>query len=125
MVACGFFFILLFIVGFYLSAVRKLDQRWFLWIGLFALPLPWIAAELGWFVAEHGRQPWVVEHILPTFLGTSSLSAHDLWISLMGFVVLYTGLAIVEVYLMVKYIRMGPDGFFSKKSKPSSQGVLA
>jgi cytochrome d ubiquinol oxidase subunit I len=125
MVACGFFFILLFIVGFYLSAVRKLNQRWFLWIGLFALPLPWIAAELGWFVAEHGRQPWVVEHILPTFLGTSSLSAHDLWISLMGFVVLYTGLAIVEVYLMLKYIRLGPDGYFNKKPKSSTQGAAA
>jgi cytochrome d ubiquinol oxidase subunit I len=126
MVACGLFFILLFGVGFYLSAVRKLDKRWFAWIGLCSMPLPWIAAELGWFVAEHGRQPWVVEHILPTFLGASSLSPHNLWISLMGFIVLYSGLAIVEVYLMQKYVRMGPDGYTSGKSNPpKKQGVLA
>lgn len=110
MVACGMFFILLFGVGFYLSAARKLDKRWFLWAGMLSLPLPWLAAELGWFVAEHGRQPWVVAHILPTFLGTSSLSVHDLWGSLIGFIVLYSGLAIVEFYLMIKYVRLGPTG---------------
>lgn len=123
MVACGFFFILLFIVGFYLSSVRKLDKRWFLWAGLFSLPLPWVAAEVGWFVAEHGRQPWVVEHILPTFLGASSLATHDLWISLMGFVVLYSGLAVIEVYLMLKYIKLGPDGFYQKSYHPTLQGA--
>lgn len=125
MVACGLFFILVFIVGFVLSAMRKLDKRWFLWVGLLSLPLPWVAAELGWFVAEHGRQPWVVEHILPTFLGTSSLSSHDLWISLMGFVVLYSGLAVVEIYLMLKYIKLGPDGFYKKTQHKPLQGAVA
>ncbi len=124
MVACGLFFIALFAVGFYLSAVRKLQQRWFLWIGLFSMPLPWVAVELGWFVAEHGRQPWVVANILPTFLGASSLSVHDVWISLMGFVLLYSGLAIVEVYLMLKYIRLGPDGYAAQKLTTSTQGAL-
>jgi cytochrome bd ubiquinol oxidase subunit I len=116
MVACGFFFILLFAVGFYLSAKRKLDKKWFLWIALLSLPLPWIAAEVGWFVAEHGRQPWVVEGILPTFLGTSSLAPKDLWISISGFVLFYSSLAVVEVFLMVKYIRLGPDGLSAKTS---------
>lgn len=120
MVACGFFFIALFVVGFYLSARRQLLQRWYLRIALLSLPLPWVAAELGWFVAEHGRQPWVVEGVLPTFLGTSSLSLGDVTTSLVGFIILYTGLAIVEVYLMLKYIRLGPDGFERKSAK--SQG---
>lgn len=109
MVACGFFFIALFAVGFWLSAKRRLDNKWFLRVGLWSLPLPWLSAELGWFVAEHGRQPWVVENILPTSLGVSSLSAGDLWISLSGFVIFYTGLAIVELFLMTKYIRKGPS----------------
>ncbi|CAM4443592.1 MAG: Cytochrome bd ubiquinol oxidase subunit 1 [Legionellaceae bacterium] len=108
MVAGGFFFIALFAVGFYLSARRKLETPWFLRTALYSLPLPWITAELGWFVAEHGRQPWAIEGILPTYLGTSSLSTHDLWLSLCGFVLFYTGLAIVELYLMIKYIRLGP-----------------
>jgi len=115
MVACGLFFILLFAVAFYFSARRELDhRRWFLWVVFFALPLPWIAAEFGWFVAEHGRQPWVVEGVLPTFLGVSSLSRGDLWTSLLGFVLFYSCLAVVEVYLMVKYIRLGPDNLAHK-----------
>lgn len=111
MVACGMFFILLFSLSFYLSARRQLQTRWFLWIAFLALPLPWLSSELGWFVAEHGRQPWVVEGLLPTFMGTSSLSAHDLYLSLSGFILFYTVLAVVEVYLMVKTIRGGPKAF--------------
>jgi cytochrome d ubiquinol oxidase subunit I len=111
MVACGFLFVFLFAMGFYLSAKRQLDKRWFLRLALFTLPLPWVAAELGWYVAEHGRQPWVVEHVLPTFLGTSSLSGQALWISLSGFVLLYSALAVVEIYLMLKYVRLGPEGY--------------
>ncbi len=119
MVGCGFFFILLFALGFYLSSRRMVEKKWFLRLALFALPLPWISSELGWWVAEHGRQPWVVEGMLPTFLGTSSLAQSDLWISLTGFALFYTGLAIIEFYLMIKYIRLGPDGLANKKRIPS------
>ncbi len=110
MVGCGIFFILLFAVGFYLSAVRKLHStRWYLHLAFWSLPLPWIAAELGWVVAEYGRQPWAVQGILPTAMASSSLSAGQLLTSLTSFFVFYTVLAIIEVYLMVKYIRLGPD----------------
>ncbi|HHF7373153.1 cytochrome ubiquinol oxidase subunit I [Legionella bozemanae] len=110
MVACGFFFIFLFATGFYLSMKRKLHTtRWYLRIALYSLPLPWIAAELGWVVAEYGRQPWVVQDILPTAMGTSSISTTQVLTSISGFILFYTILAIVEVFLMVKYIRLGPD----------------
>lgn len=110
MVACGLFFILLFAIGFYLSVVRTLHTtRWYLHLAFWALPLPWVAAELGWVVAEYGRQPWVVQGILPTAMATSSLSAAQLMTSLAGFVIFYTVLAVIEVYLMIKYIRLGPD----------------
>ncbi len=125
MVACGFFFILLFGTGFYLSAKRKLESRWFLHIAAWSWPLPWLAAELGWYVAEHGRQPWVVENILPTFLGASTVTTSNLWISLLGFVVLYSGLAIIEIYLLLKYIRLGPDGIDKNKTDKSTQGAVA
>src|SRR5579871_3245 len=111
MVAIGFFFIAFFAFSFWLSAKRRLDRyRWFLWIALLALPLPWISSELGWFVAENGRQPWTIDGVLPTFLSTSSISWPSVLTSLIGFVLLYSLLAIVEVYLMIKYIRMGPEG---------------
>lgn len=113
MVACGFFFIGLFATAYYLSLRRRMVQhKWFLWLILFSLPLPWLAAEMGWVVAEYGRQPWVVDGLLPTFMGVSSLSATSVWISLSGFILFYTLLAIVEIYLMVKYIRLGPDQLF-------------
>ena len=109
MVACGLFFIALFVVGFYLSIHKKLHTtRWYLHIAFWSLPLPWIAAELGWIVAEYGRQPWVVQGILPTSMATSSLSVPQLITSLAGFFIFYTVLAIIEVYLMIKYIRLGP-----------------
>lgn len=112
MVALGFFFILLFAIAFWLSSKRKvLENRWFLYIAFFSLPLPWLASELGWTVAEYGRQPWAIEGILPTFMGVSSVSAGMVGLSLAGFIIFYSTLAIVDVWLMVKYIRLGPDKY--------------
>ena len=109
MVGLGFFFIGLFIAAFWLATRRRLqDARVFLWIALFSLPLPWIAAELGWYVAEVGRQPWVIEGVLPTFLAVSSLAAGDVLITLIGFVVFYSTLLVVDIYLMTKAIKAGP-----------------
>ena len=111
MVGLGLFFILLFGTAFYLSARQRFEQnRWFLRIAFLSLPLPWIAAELGWIVAEYGRQPWSVDGLLPTFLGVSVTPASNVWLSLSGFVVFYSALAVVDVYLLVRMIRRGPDG---------------
>ena len=73
-----------------------------------ALPLPWVAAELGWLVAELGRQPWAIEGVLPTFLGASSLTVSQLWTTIIGFTLLYGSLAVIEVRLMLAAIRHGP-----------------
>jgi len=111
MVGLGFYFIALFVVAFWLSAKRKLDaHRLFLKFAFWSLPLPWIAAELGWIVAEYGRQPWVIEGVLPTALGVSSTAAGNVLFSLLGFALFYSSLLVADVYLMVKYIRLGPDG---------------
>jgi cytochrome d ubiquinol oxidase subunit I len=110
MVGCGFFFILLFAAAFYLNAIgRLLSARWLLWTMVFALPLPWVAAELGWIVAEMGRQPWVVEGILPTFIAVSSVSASNVIITLVGFIGFYSALLLVDIFLMIKAVRLGPN----------------
>ena len=110
MVGLGFYFIALFAVAFWLSAKRKLDAYpLFLKAAFWTLPLPWIAAELGWIVAEYGRQPWVIEGVLPTALGVSSTSASNVTFSLLGFFLFYSALLIADIYLMAKYIRLGPD----------------
>ena len=61
-------------------------------------------------MAEHGRQPWAIEGVLPTFCAASAVNASSVWFTLIGFVVFYTTLAIVDAFLMVKYIKLGPDG---------------
>ena len=109
MVAVGFFQIALFAVAFYLSARRQLDYRVFLWTALCSLPLPWIAIELGWIVAEYGRQPWAIVGVLPTALAVSSTDASNVVFSLIGFFIFYSALLVVDVMLLLKYIRLGPD----------------
>lgn len=115
MVGLGLFFILLFAVAFYqMNIKRNFNKTSLLKICFYSLPLPWIAAEFGWFVAEYGRQPWVIEGILPTALGVSSVSYNHVLSSLIGFVILYTTLLVVDLYLMTKYIKIGPDKLLSK-----------
>ncbi len=111
MVACGFYFIALFALSFWKASRRTLDrQRWYLRLVLWSLPLPWLAIELGWIVAEYGRQPWAIEGVLPTALGVSSVSASQVWTSLAGFMLFYSVLAVIDVVLMLKFARKGPDG---------------
>ncbi|MGA7296255.1 MAG: cytochrome ubiquinol oxidase subunit I [Rhodanobacteraceae bacterium] len=123
MVACGFYFIGLFAFAFWLASKRRLDQhRAFLKAALWSLPLPWLAAELGWVVAEYGRQPWAIEGVLPTALGVSSVSAGQVMLSLGGFVLFYTALAVVDAWLMLKFARRGPDGLgiWPKREPPAA-----
>ncbi len=110
MVGAGFFFIAFFALWFYKASIHRFqDQRWLLWTSLFVLPLPWVAVELGWLIAEYGRQPWAVEGGLPTFYAASGLKVSDLAISLTFFVTLYTALLVVECFLMVKAVKKGPS----------------
>jgi cytochrome d ubiquinol oxidase subunit I len=105
----GLAMIALFTTAFVLCSLRKHERAtWFLKLAVFAIPLPWLAAELGWVVAEMGRQPWAIDGVLPTFLATSSLSRTELWLTLVGFTALYGSLAVIEVRLMLAAIRSGP-----------------
>lgn len=110
MVGLGMFFILLTFTFFILSVRRKIDAYPFLLrIAVFSIPLPWVAAELGWIVAEFGRQPWIIEGVLPTAAAVSNLGAKSLLITIAGFVVIYTTLFIIEMGLMLKAIKGGPE----------------
>ena len=109
MVGLGFLMLALFAAAFWSTLKGEcMRRRWLLKWALFMLPAPWIASELGWFVAEYGRQPWTIYGVLPTHLSVSTLSVQSLWGSLAGFVGFYTVLLVVEMFLMVKYARLGP-----------------
>ena len=109
MVGLGFLMLALFTLAFWETLKGRFgEKRWLLHWALWMLPAPWIAAELGWFVAEYGRQPWTIYGVLPTHLSVSTLSVGSLYGSLAGFVGFYTLLLIIEMYLMVKFTRQGP-----------------
>ncbi|MFD1694749.1 cytochrome ubiquinol oxidase subunit I [Roseibium aestuarii] len=114
MVACGMFFIVLTGALAVISSLGKLDilrtkHRWVLHVALWSLPLPWLACEMGWFVAEYGRQPWIIEGVLPTAQAASNLAVWELLVTIAGFVGLYSTLLVIEMALMVKAIRKGPE----------------
>ena len=116
MVACGVSLLLIFAMAFYYNARRVIEQkRWLLKAALYGIPLPWIAIETGWFVAEFGRQPWAISEVLPTFMATSSLTANDLIISMSGFIIFYSLLAVLEFWLMFKFARLGPSALHTGK----------
>ncbi len=125
MVAMGFLMLFIFAASFYFIVKRSMEkQTWLLRLALYAIPAPWIAAEMGWIVAEMGRQPWTISGILPTHLSTSSLTTGNLYFSLAGFIGFYTLLLVVEMYLMFKYARLGPSSlhtgrYFFEKSQPT------
>jgi cytochrome d ubiquinol oxidase subunit I len=127
MVALGVLMLFIFAASFYFTAKRTIgEKKWLLRLALFAIPAPWIAAEMGWIVAEMGRQPWTISGILPTHLSTSSLSAGDLYFSLAGFMGFYTLLLIIEMFLMFKYARLGPSSlhtgrYFFEKQQAAAQ----
>jgi cytochrome bd ubiquinol oxidase subunit I len=109
MVGLGFLFFALFTLSLWYSMKGTFqDQRWLLrWAVLF-LPTPWLACELGWFVAEYGRQPWTIYGVLPTHMSVSTLTVNSLYGSIAGFVGFYTVLLCAELYLMTKFARQGP-----------------
>ena len=123
MVAAGFFMLFVFFMAFFYCGTRRAAKRpWLLKTALYSIPVPWLAAEAGWVVAEYGRQPWAIGEILPTSMATSSLGIGDLIFSLIGFVGFYTLLAVAEFYLMFKYARMGPSSLHTGRYHLEVQG---
>ncbi|GAB7199150.1 cytochrome ubiquinol oxidase subunit I [Dickeya oryzae] len=110
MVACGVLMLLIIGLSFWTVLRNKIGQkRWLHRIALYGIPLPWIAVEAGWFVAEYGRQPWAIGEVLPTAVANSSLTAGDILFSMGLICGLYTLFLVAETYLMFKYARLGPS----------------
>jgi len=116
MVASGFALLLIFALAFWFSA-KRLEQkpRWFLKLAVLGLPLPWIACEAGWFVAEYGRQPWAVGEVLPTHLAASGLTVEQIWTSMLLICGLYTIFLVIELWLMQHFARKGPSSLHTGK----------
>jgi cytochrome d ubiquinol oxidase subunit I len=109
MVGLGFHFMLLFFVILVLTLKDKIAKnKVVLYTALWTIPLAYLASELGWVVAEVGRQPWVIQDILPTIAAVSQLKPASVQITFWLFVVVFTGLLIAEIKIMTTQIKKGP-----------------
>jgi cytochrome d ubiquinol oxidase subunit I len=123
MVAFGFAFVVVFAFAAYFSLRNELERhRWVLRASMWAIPLPIIACEYGWIVAENGRQPWTVYGWLPTYLSASTHTVGYMIFSLIGFVLLYSLFIAAELYLLFKFARLGPTEHATPKI-PRDSGV--
>jgi cytochrome bd ubiquinol oxidase subunit I len=111
MVALGFYMMLMAGLGVWFSKKPNFeDYGLFLKVMLFSIPVPYLAGQLGWVVAEVGRQPWIVYGVLKTADGVSrSISTAQVMGSLLGFALFYGGLGILDVYLLATFAKKGPE----------------
>ncbi len=110
MVGLGTLFLLFFAVTLFLAYRKTLPQhRWLLWGAVMLLPLGYIASEAGWIVAELGRQPWTIQDMLPTWTGVSAVGSGSVMLTFFIFLALFTTLLAVEVNIMLKQIKKGPE----------------
>ncbi len=110
MVILGCFFILLFIITLIWDKKGKIaNTRWLQYVGLWSIPLGYIAGQAGWIVAEVGRQPWAIQDILPTSASISKLNPSSVQTTFYLFLILFTILLIAEIGIMVKAIKKGPE----------------
>ncbi|GAB4222430.1 MAG: cytochrome ubiquinol oxidase subunit I [Francisella sp.] len=114
MVFIGFFMFTLIVVGLILLAKNVLTNsskfgKFILKVMTWSIPLPYIACIAGWYVTEHGRQPWAVYDQLPTNISSSALTSFDVGTSMAIFFLIDTALFAVMVFLMFKYAKLGPS----------------
>ena len=109
MVGLGSFLLLLMIATFWFEYKGKLqDMKWLQWVALFSIPLVYIAGQAGWIVAEVGRQPWVIEGLLPVKAAVSSVSVSAVQTTFWLFVVIFTLFLAAEIRIMLNAIKQGP-----------------
>ncbi|HET7732595.1 MAG TPA: cytochrome ubiquinol oxidase subunit I, partial [Paludibacter sp.] len=110
MVILGMFFIVLFaVVLFFINSGKIKETKWLLWISLLSIPLGYIAGELGWAVAEVGRQPWAIQDVLPLKAAVSNISTYSVKITFFLFLALFSALLVAEIRIMLKQIQKGPE----------------
>ncbi len=109
MVLCGFTLLFVFAAAFYYSTRHQITKpKWLLKLSLYSLPLPWIACEAGWFVAEFGRQPWSIAEVLPVHASVSNLSVGEIVFTMIAYSLFYAVMFVAAFYLMKKFAKKGP-----------------
>jgi cytochrome d ubiquinol oxidase subunit I len=109
MVGLGLFFIVFFLVVLIKSIRGRIEKsRLWLWLAIISIPLAYLAGQAGWLLAEMGRQPWIIQDIMPTMIAVSRINTGSVMVTFWLFAVLFTTLLIAEISIMVKQIKSGP-----------------
>jgi cytochrome d ubiquinol oxidase subunit I len=109
MVILGFFFIIVCSLAIFMLFRGTLERyRWFLWIMVISIPLVYISSESGWVLAEMGRQPWIIQDMMPVSAAVTRISAGSVLTTFILFAVLFSALLAAEVSIMMRQIRNGP-----------------
>ena len=106
MVMAGGYLMLLFIVLLFVCYRRTavLEKPWLHWLGIISIPVVWICSQAGWIVAEVGRQPWVIQDLMPTRAAISDVTTGSVQLTFWIFAVLFTLLLAAEISIMLRYI---------------------
>ena len=106
MVMSGGYLLLLFVLMLFLSYRRSelLEKNWICWLGMISIAIVWICSQSGWVLAEVGRQPWVIQDLMPTTAAISDIQAGSVQTTFWIFAAIFTGLLIAEISIMLNYI---------------------
>lgn len=105
----GFLFILMLVVLWAEYKKCLTNMKWLLWVALFSIPLVYLAGQAGWIVAEVGRQPWIIEGLLPVKAAVSSVSVGAVQTTFFLFVAIFTLFLVIEMRILIKAIKKGPN----------------
>lgn len=106
MVMAGGYLLLLFVFAIFLGKWKTewLERRWVHWLGLISIPIVWICSQAGWVLAEVGRQPWVIQDLMPTGVAVSDISSGSVQTTFWIFAILFTLMLAAEISIMIRYI---------------------
>lgn len=106
MVIAGCYLLLLFVVILFVSyrKIKFLEKPWLHWIGIISIPVVWICSQAGWIVAEVGRQPWVIQDLMPTTAAISDIPTSSVQLTFWLFATIFTLLLVAEISIMLRYI---------------------
>jgi cytochrome d ubiquinol oxidase subunit I len=112
MVVLGFWFVILFVLAlFFLFRNGIEDKLWYFRVAIISIPLAYLASQFGWIVTEVGRQPWVIQDLMPAITAVSNLNVGSVKLTFALFAIIFTLLLIAEIKIMLKQIKIGPkDG---------------
>jgi cytochrome d ubiquinol oxidase subunit I len=109
MVVLGMYFILFFLMALLYTLKGKIHKhRLFLKAAIWTIPLAYLASQAGWVVAEVGRQPWVIQDLMPTMAAVTKISAGAVQVTFWLFAIIFTTLLIAEIKIMMRQIKIGP-----------------